>query len=133
MTMARQSAWEKVNRRAEAAVLAGLLIFMSFGIYEWLDGQGYVPHTVEATIQAQQNWLVGESKDCASSTLDSNGAARQNKSVGYALAFVLCDGGPNHAMNITFYGREEQPEYEVVTWRCARQAGSFTCWQSGGR
>ncbi|HLI63189.1 MAG TPA: hypothetical protein VKV05_07295 [Terriglobales bacterium] len=102
-----------------------------FGLYDWADSQGYVSHSLETPIQAQGNWMVGETKDCNSFPLDSSGAKLWDKPVGYAAAEIACDGGPYRSMKVKLYGRVEQPEHRYVTWRCTREADSFTCWQRG--
>ena len=53
------------------------------------------------------------------------------KPTGYAISQVNCDGGPEHSVKITFFGRTEQPEYAWITWRCTRNEDSFTCKQTG--
>lgn len=90
-------------------------------------------------ISARSDWLVGESKECWSATVNSDGAALLKKEVGYAMFSVSCDDGPEHKMTVTFYGRKVQTEYGAVGWRCTRKEGSFmsdnsfTCYQTGGQ
>jgi hypothetical protein len=102
-------------------IVAGLL---SGKLYHALDAAGNVPHNEESLITAQENWLVGESKDCSSVPLD---APAEGKERGYALSYVSCDDGPVRQMKIRFWGREEQPESALVRWRCTREDGGFTC------
>jgi hypothetical protein len=82
-------------------------------------------HEVESTITAEPNWLVGEIKTCYS--FDPEGVT---------LGRIDCDTGhsgvSDRRMKITFYGREKQPEYEVVTWNCTRTQDSFTCLELSG-
>ena len=117
-------------------VAAGFLFglcYIAFGVYGWVDSAGYISHREETVISARSDWLVGESKECTTSTLNSDSAALLNKSIGFAMASVACDGGIDHKMEVTFYGRKVQPEYNTVTWRCIRNETSFTCYQTGGQ
>ena len=81
-------------------------------------------HEVESTITAEPNWLVGEIKTCDS--FDPEGALSTGSTAARAL------GVSDRRMKITFYGREKQPEYEVVTWNCTRTQNSFTCLELSG-
>jgi len=45
---------------------------------------------------------------------------------------VECDNGPGHLVKVTFWGRQEQPEYALVNWKCTRDADQFTCAEQGG-
>jgi hypothetical protein len=113
-----------------------LLCLVGYGIYggyESLDSSGWIPHREDTVISARIDWLVGESKECWSTTLNSDGATQLAKEVGYAMSSVSCDNGPEHNMKVTFYGRKVQTEYKVVEWRCVRNEGSFTCYQTGGQ
>lgn len=112
--------------------LGALLIWYLFQAYDWVvDSSGYVSHSVEASISAQQNWIVGETKPCFSVPLDKNTAKLLNKSVGYVAETITCDDGPYHTIQVKLYGRTEQPKLKVVTWRCTRETDSFTCRQTG--
>jgi len=108
-----------------------------YGIYAFADYEGYIQHTVETTITARSDWLVGESKVCYSGTLNSVGAALLGKEVGYAMSSVSCDDGPDHKMKVTFYGRKVQTDHAFANWRCTRNEvsflnnNSFTCYQTG--
>lgn len=110
-----------------------------YGGYGWLDSIGWISHREDAVISARSDWLVGESKECWSGTLDSESAALLKKEEGYAMSSVSCDDGPEHKMDVTFYGRKVQTEYKVVSWRCTREQpsflsdNSFTCYQTGGQ
>ena len=121
----------KAERGTPFVVAVGLLIFATFGIYNWIDENGYLPHTVEASIQAQQNWLVGETKLCSSVPLGYQFSQLRNKKEGFVAALIDCNGGPYHTMQVKLYGRTEQPEHKAVTWRCTRETESFTSWQTG--
>ena len=100
--------------------------------YFGLDNYGWIPHNEDTKITAQANWFVGESKTCVSYPLDARTAQLMGKNVGYAMPQVSCDDGPEHQIRITFYGREEQPEYMAVSWRCTREANKFTCYELSG-
>jgi hypothetical protein len=110
-----------------------------FAGYEGLDSIGWISHREETGITARSDWLVGESKECWSTPLNSDGAVLLKKKVGYAMSSVSCDDGQEHEMKVTFYGRRVQPEYKVVSWRCTRNEvsflndNSFTCYQTGGQ
>jgi hypothetical protein len=114
-------------------LILGIIGAIIYGGYEGLDSLGLIPHAEEAVISARGDWLVGESKECVSATLNSESAAIARKDQGYALASLPCDGGPEHKMNVTFYGREVQPEYKTISWKCTRNEASFTCYQTGGQ
>ena len=112
---------------------------MIYGGYGWLDSIGWISHREDTVISAQSDWLVGESKECMSATLDRDSAAFLGKEVGYAMSFVSCDDGPEHKMKVTFYGRKVQIEYKIASWRCTRNEvsflndNSFICYQTGGQ
>jgi hypothetical protein len=95
-----------------------------YGGYQWLESDGYISHTVETVITAQNNWFVGESKECTSPIRET------------PFTYVSCDGGPEHQVRITFYGREKQGG-NVAVWNCKRNDVSFmndnafTCKQTG--
>jgi hypothetical protein len=83
--------------------------------------------------------MEGESKLCWSPALNSTEATLRNKEVGYALSSLDCDhGGDMHSMRVKFFGREIQPEYDTVIWRCVWEQPStfdnytFTCYETGG-
>ena len=117
---------------------AFVLIALGYGLYGWMDENGWISHNEETVISARSDWLVGESKECLSYARKRDWATFQDKEVGYAMSWVNCDDGPEHKMRVTFYGREVQTEYEVVSWRCVRNEvsffnnNSFTCYQAGG-
>jgi hypothetical protein len=112
-------------------VLIGLP-FGIFEIYSWMDKSRQIAHQEETVITARSDWLVGESKDCWSATLNSDVSAHLGKESGYAMSSISCDDGPEHEMKVTFYGQKVQIEYKVVNWRCSRNEISFTCNQTGG-
>jgi hypothetical protein len=126
----------ETKKSSDSATGVGCLILLAivggvaYGIYAWLDSAGWMSHTEESVITAESNWFVGESKDCTSYPLDEKTAREINKPTGYAVSKISCDGGPEHSVQITFYGRTEQPEYTWITWRCIRKEGSFTCKQT---
>ena len=115
--------------------IVGAAIFAGYG---WLDSIGWISHREETVISARSDWLVGESKECWSAPLNSDGAVLLKKEVGYAMSSVSCDDGQEHKMKVTFYGRKLQ-NYNVVNWRCTRNEvsflndNSFTCYQTGGQ
>jgi hypothetical protein len=119
-------------------IILCILGYAIYGGYEWLDSIGWISHREDTTISARSDWLVGESKECWSATLNNDGAAQLAKEIGYTMSYVSCDDGPEHKMKVTFYGRTVQPEYKVVSWRCTREQTSFisdntfTCYQTGG-
>lgn len=118
--------WDEFGRRL--AVILGIVfaggfgLFVVWGGYQNADSAGWISHHEDSLITAQDNWFVGESKDCTS---------YPHKPEGDATLRVHCDSGPEHHVNVTFYGRVEQPEYHWATWRCTRNAESFTCKQTG--
>ena len=117
-------------------VIIGAAIFAG---YEGLDSVGWISHREETVISARSDWLVGESKECWSATLNSDGAALLGKEIGYAMSSISCDDGPEHKMKVNFFGRKVQTEYKSVVWRCTRNEvsflndNSFTCYQTGGQ
>ena len=115
-----------------SALLWLFLCLAGYAGYEWLDSIGWISHQEETVISARSDWLVGESKECSSATLNSDGAAPTGKEVGYAMSSVSCDDGPEHKMEVTFYGQKVQADYKLVSWRCTRNVLSFTCYQTGG-
>ena len=108
-------------------VLAAIL----YGAYVVLDSLGWVPHRRDSVVTAEANWFVGESKDCMSNPLNALDASNMNKAKGYAISKISRDGGPEHSIQVMFYGRIEQPEYSWIRWRCTRNEDSFTCRQIG--
>jgi hypothetical protein len=162
--------WERMHRLRDASATAwNWIIFLAivggaiYGGHEWLDSIGWISHRQETVISARSDWLVGESKECWSASLNSDGGAALflsrwgivrrwsfpgagpalisalGKEVSSAMSAVSCDDGPEHKMKVTFYGRRVQPEYKVVDWRCTRNEvsflndNSFTCYQTGGQ
>jgi hypothetical protein len=131
-----RSAW----RENEGALgCLGLLVVItviaaiSWGAYEELDSAGWIPHNEETIITAQPSWLIGESKECLSyPPFNQAEAYPLGKPVGYAVARMKCDDGPEHQMKIRFFGRMEQPEYASVRWKCTRGEDGFTCYELGG-
>ena len=92
-------------------------------IVGWLDSTGHIPHESETTVTANADWFIGESKACNSVPAGPSG---------YALADLECDvNAPKHQVNVTFWGRRNQPEYGLVLWRCIRKENAFSCSQDG--
>jgi hypothetical protein len=108
--------------------------------HQELDSLGLLQHQEETTITIQGNWMEGESKLCWSPALNSAEATLRNKETGYALSSLDCgdSNGEMHSMRVKFYGREVQPEYDGIIWRCVREQPStfdsytFTCYETGG-
>ena len=88
-----------------------------------------IPHRTESLITAQGNWFVGESKSCSSVPFT---APSEGKETGYALSSIACDDGPVRQVKIRFWGRQEQPEYAIVYWKCTREDDGFTCLELSG-
>jgi hypothetical protein len=108
----------------------GLILW---GIYYAADTAGYVPHSIETSITAQPNWLVGETKECFSPILDAKTAAQLGKETGDPASLIYCDDGPEHIIKVTVFGNLEQLGHKTATWRCTREADSFTCRQIGAK
>jgi hypothetical protein len=119
-------------RAVSLLILIIVICFVVFGGaigYNWLDSLGLIPHQEEGSITAQANWFVGESKTCTSLPLS---APTEGKGIGYALSYLRCDEGPVHQVRIRFLGREEQPEYLTVYWKCTRKDSGFECDELSG-
>ena len=112
-------------------ILVGIVVGICYWTYTGIDSVGWMSHREDSVITAESNWFVGESKDCTSYPLDAKTAQAMGKAAGYALSKINCDGGPEHSVQITVFGRTEQPEYGWVTWRCTRNESSFTCRETG--
>jgi hypothetical protein len=111
-------------------VLLAVLGYGCYWAYTEIDSVGWIRHNEESVITAQANWFVGESKDCVSYALDAKAAQALNKPTGYVLSKIDCDGGPEHNVPVTVFGRTEQPEHTWINWRCTRNESSFTCKQT---
>jgi hypothetical protein len=120
----------KVGLKEFGPVVVILCIGLFVGFYERVDSSGWVAHREDTTITAEPGWLVGESRECVSYPLDAGKAGR--KGAGYAVDVLHCDNGPEHQMKVTFWGRLNQPEYDVVNWKCTRKQGGFTCYELSG-
>jgi hypothetical protein len=124
-------AQDKADSRGIGCLILGAIsIALIYGGYSAIDSVGWIPHRQETVITARENWFVGESKDCISYPLDGSAAAISAKPQGYSVAEIGCDDGPGHSVNVTFYGRMQQPEYTWIRWRCIRNERSFTCKQT---
>ena len=102
------------------------LVFVAILIY-WgyvaLDTEGYLPHKETAAVWAAPNWMVGETRDCYTPSI--NGSV--------TTSFVCDVTGEMKQSEVTFYGRLEQPAYDYVQWRCTRNdPDAFTCKQLDG-
>ena len=101
-------------------------------VSDWIMPDGYAEHTVETSISAQPNWLVGETKECYSAILDPSTAYHLGRESGYVASSIECDDGPHHDMQVKIYGRLEQPENKpFAIWNCTHNADGFTCRQTG--
>lgn len=112
-------------------MLIGAIWAGGVGGYEQLDSGGWISHTEESLITAESNWFVGETKDCISYPLNVEAATAMHKDYGDATYSINCDSGPQHRIEITFYGKTKQPDTAAVEWRCTRSEGSFECKQTG--
>jgi hypothetical protein len=108
-----------------------LVIILAAAAYSAADESGYISHSVETSISAQENWLIGEAKECTSPVLNAKTAHYIGQEDGYVAVFVTCDNGPQHAIKVTFYGQLNQPDHKLITWRCTRESEGFTCKQKG--
>jgi hypothetical protein len=120
----------------ENSGLGCLFILLMMGacgywVYLWVDSQGYIQHSVETSISAKQEWLVGEMKDCLSFPLTPKNASVSHQQDGYVGDSLTCDDGPFHRITVKLYGQLEQPGRKVVTWHCTRESEGFTCRQTG--
>jgi hypothetical protein len=118
---------KKSNDSAGIGCLIPLAIAgrIGYGMYAWLDSVGWMAHRQDSVITAESNWFVGESKNCTSYPLDQKTAREMSKSKEFAISKISCDGGPEHSVPVTFYGRTEQPEYTWIMWRCTRNGEFF--------
>jgi hypothetical protein len=144
---------ERFNRWDFLIVIGCIMVMVWIGRekidspYTWCDESGWISHRAETMISVPRDWLIGESKECQSATLDSDAATYLNREIGYAFSSVDCGGsgggghalgGELHQMRAKFYGRKVQPEYKAVMWRCVRRQpsgesdSSFTCYETGG-
>ena len=138
----RQRRWAKVCIWIvgffSVLVFLGILAVSSdSGPANWADvadgimPDGYARHSVETSVSAQQNWIVGEIKECSSLPLRDMEAYRLGKEPGYIAASINCDDGPMHTVTVNLYGRLSQPEDRIAYWRCTRESEGFTCRQTG--
>jgi hypothetical protein len=128
---------EKEKKRpTEDTATAGRFVVLALaflGYCAWLvaDASGWIPHRVDSAITAQENWFVGETKECISDPLDEQTAKAVNKSVGSVVEHINCDDGPEHKVRIMFWGQKKQKDIAWATWSCTRESSSFTCKQTG--
>ena len=126
---------QKSNQGDKVGTL-GCLLLLFLGcifciwVYQKIDALGWVRHSVDSTITAQTNWLIGESKGCYTYPILVD--PPKGEKIGYALGQVNCDNGPLHDMKIAFYGRITQPEYGVIYWKCTRKESGFECYEQSG-
>lgn len=107
-----------------------LLLAFRFELFHWTPVLSYIPHSVETSISVDENWIVGETKECKSYPLISRVAPHLGKEPGYAAGSLHCDDGPMHTVRVTFYGRLNQPEHKIAYWQCTRNPEAFTCRQT---
>ena len=117
----------KSGRLVLIVVAGGFLITGYFD----LDDKGWIPHRIATRITAKNNWLVGETKACDSHALTQSEADAAKQHRGYAVGEIYCDDCPYHQMNVTFWGKINQPDAVIVDWRCTRTADSFECKEVG--
>ena len=100
---------------------------IAYALWVKLDNIGMVSHTRECMLSIGRDWLIGESKDCASDP--------SSQGNGDATVQVMCgrDGNPSpHRLNVEFWGRVLQPENKLALWKCSRKGeGEFVCLQTG--
>lgn len=123
---------------ASASVWIGAILLLlllggwgNFDLFHWTPLLSYIPHTVESSITVNQDWIVGESKECTSVIIPSVLANSINKKAGYAVLSFHCDDGPFRDMKVRIFGRTEQPEHKITKWNCTRESEEFTCRQTG--
>jgi hypothetical protein len=102
-----------------------VIAVVGYGGYQGLDSVGWIPHTQESVIIAQANWFVGESKDCTSFPLDAQSAKSTNKPTGFTVSQVNCDGGPEHGVKITFYGRIRTTRIQLDNLALYQESGQM--------
>lgn len=142
--------WEHYGKRWKAKVCIGVGFLLWFclivvcpdlldgvgfaswaDLVDWVAPDGYVQHSIETSISAQQSWMVRETKDCSSAALDSETAINLGKEAGYVASSINCGDGPMHTITVNLYGRLNQPEHKIIHWRCTRESEGFTCRQTG--
>jgi hypothetical protein len=97
-----------------------MLVVFGYGGWTSLDEKGLIPHSVDAVITAEPSWLPGESKNCIAFPDQGN-----------VTRFVHCDKGPEHQIEIKFWGRTERTGPNVengVRWKCVKRNEGFTCY-----
>ena len=104
---------------ALAAIAAVAVLSFGISTFDSIDSHGWIAHNRTTTITVESTWMIGETRRCAS---PGNSA----------FVGVQCDDGPERTFEVTFYGRERQPEYLSVHWNCKRNADRFTCRELSG-
>jgi len=101
-------------------------------VADWIMPDGYVQHSVETSISMQDDWIIGETKECVSAALDFRTAQHLGEEPGYVAPSIACDNkGTEHSVTVKLYRRLNQPEHFLVYWRCTRESESFICRQTG--
>ncbi len=112
------------------AVLA-FLGSMFYGGWEIANEAGWVSHERTTVITARADWLIGESKTCESFRLTADAAKLFNADENSVIQRINCDGGAEHTISVTFWGRIVRPDRRAivgVNWRCVKKIDSFTCY-----
>jgi hypothetical protein len=131
-----------VKKLAVPAVVATVVVLVSFEGCHELDHIGWIPHrAVTATYIGQNGWIPGEYRDCiAIPTRDG----KLSPYVGVFGGYLACDAEGHgkeelsrvipHHLRITFWGeiqrsqeRRSQGESEW-RWTCRLNEASVTCW-----
>lgn len=119
------------NDTIRVAIAAVAFIVVIAG-YLISDRVGLLPRVSEVSLTGGQNWPVGQTRRCRTVPLGEEIAARSGRRTGYALANADCGAGPEQRMPVTFFGREDQPEYSVVIWDCTRRSDDVVCREKSG-
>jgi hypothetical protein len=127
LSMAKKSDSEGVG----CLILVAIVVAFFYYGYSGIDSVGWIPHREDSLITAQANWFVGETKECSSNPLPAQAAKVMGKVEGDAVYQIECDKGPEHKVNIEFYGKKVQPENALAFWNCTRKEDTFLCKQTG--
>lgn len=103
--------------------------FMAFGGYAWVDELGWISHTKDTDILLDQNWIIGEYRQCLAAPDDSG-----------AILHLICTNEfgskpTYHTLPVHFWGRIKRRDIRVKIrssgswdWRCQRKNESVACW-----
>jgi len=70
-----------------------LLCFVGYGIYggyEWLDGDGWIPHNHDTPVWIHGDWMVGEYRDCGMRTTTPFAGIVQSQEARAELPRLFC-------------------------------------------